>query len=170
MQGAEITTRREKRRQRNAIIPLPKTRVRALTIGDPHLLVGEEKTRVIKHVSKGKKSKERQLHQWTTDHLGVSRLWNLPFEIREQIWKYVGLCGHHVHIVRRKKRLASVYCPAKDPTSPSRRDLCLLTRDRDGFHKRTAWPPHPGPMSLLLTCRQMLVLPTLFFNGYLTSA
>lgn len=168
----EIARRKGMRRLRDGVRDLPERRKRRLTLGErradmedkleteqePHAEPTAEEQR--KH---SKKTRRRypggvsgSVEQITIDQLGKSVFWRLPFEVREEIWKYaVGY--HHIHIVHRRGRLGNVYCPADDPTDPLRRDLCLETRDEQGFYRPTAWPRDMRPLSLLLSCRQMYV-------------
>ncbi|KAJ4295176.1 hypothetical protein N0V90_007186 [Kalmusia sp. IMI 367209] len=95
----------------------------------------------------------RRVRQKTVDQLGACELWRFPFEVRELIWKNV-IGGNHIHIMKKRGRLGSVYCPAKDPKDPAHRDFCIR-RDEKGFYMPTAWPMDMRPLALLLTCRQI---------------
>lgn len=119
---------------------LPRMRERNLT-----LVLGSD---VIKPMEADRDYGDAPVQQKTIDQLDTCQFWRLPPDVRERIWRYAVGNGY-VHIVRRKHRLRSVYCPAKNPTDPLRRDLCLSNRDGQGYHVPAAWPPHDRSLSLL---------------------
>ncbi|KAL5387842.1 hypothetical protein DPSP01_003240 [Paraphaeosphaeria sporulosa] len=140
-----IAKRRQMKARRDEVKALPKMRPRALTL----------------HSDGGSPVFEEELHtlgrsrvkQKTVDQLGTCDLWKIPFEVREAIFRYA-VGGNHVHIVKRRQRWGSVYCPAKDPTDPVHRDFCTR-RDKDGYHVMSAWPKDTRPLALLVSCRQI---------------
>lgn len=155
----------EAKKWRNAVEPLPRVRPRALTLHSrvplPEKGLAAQDASFSAQKKTGRKRREipcaiepRVVKQTTTDQLGNCDLWKLPYEVREEIWKYA-VGGHHIHIVRRKGRLGNVYCPAEEPLDPLRRDLCILKRDEQGYYRPTAWPKDARPLALMLSCRQM---------------
>jgi hypothetical protein len=143
----EIAKRKKMRLVRDEVEALPKMRPRALT------LRSDGRSPAFKEESRSHDGSH--VRQRTVDQLEACELWRFPFEVREQIWKYA-VGGNHVHIVKRRQRWGSVYCPAKDPTDPVHRDLCTR-RDEDGYHVTSAWPRDMRPLALLVSCRQMQV-------------
>lgn len=143
----EIAKRAAKRRERGAAKALPLVRPRALTLLSRGGTIDFENLKV--GSGKGKK----QPKQSTIDRLGYCDFWRLPFEVRELIWKYT-IGGNHVHIVKWRGRLGSVYCPAEHPTDPIRRDLCTRM-GKQGVYEKSAWPRDTRPLALLVSCRQM---------------
>ncbi|KAF1957031.1 hypothetical protein CC80DRAFT_504127 [Byssothecium circinans] len=162
----EIRRRKEQREKRDSIKILPTRRPRALSLaaGGTRVECGVEipvemSVRSVAEESKGKRREENVVvkkveEQRIVDQLGTCQLWKLPFEVRQQVWKYA-VGGNHIHIMRRKGRLGNVYCSADDPTDPIRRDLCLSTRDENGCYIPTAWPRDTYPLALLSICRQI---------------
>jgi hypothetical protein len=141
----EIAERKKKRLVRDEVNALPKMRPRALTLRSDGALPA---------FTEGMCSHDGSyVRQRTVDQLQACKIWRFPFEVREQIWKYA-VGGNHVHIVKRRQRWGSVYCPAKDPTDPIHRDLCTR-RDDDGYCLTSAWPRDMRPLALLVSCRQM---------------
>lgn len=161
----ERKERAERRKRRYAGEPLPKIRPRTLTLGSPGL-ESKDNPVVAKPQRAPKRVRRRMwdrrsvnarpsiLGRFTVDQLGKCEFYKLPFEIRELVWKYI-IGYHHIHIVKRKGKLGNIYCPVEDPIDPDRRDVCLLSRDMDGFYRPTAWPMDIRPLSLIASCRQM---------------
>ena len=143
----EIAKRVAKREERDAVKTLPVARPRALTLRSNHGNLGFE------NHQEDTTRKTKGLRQSTIDQLGYCDLWRLPFEVRELIWKYT-VGGNHIHIVKVKGRLGSVYCPAEDPTDPLRRDLCTKM-GKQGLYEKSAWPRDLRPLALLVSCRQV---------------
>lgn len=140
-----IAERREFKLRRDEVQALPKMRPRALTLrsdGGRPTLTEEARGR-----------DRRRVGQKTVDQLGKCDFWKLPFEVREKIWKYA-VGGNHVHVLKRRRRWGSVYCPAQDPADPTHRDFCTR-REGDGCHVVSAWPVDMKPLALLVSCRQM---------------
>ncbi|KAF2449622.1 hypothetical protein P171DRAFT_440108 [Karstenula rhodostoma CBS 690.94] len=135
----EVAKRRETKLKRDEVKALPKMRPRALT------LRSDDGTPALK--DELRTHDRSRVKQNTVDQLGACDLWRFPFEVRETIWKYA-VGGNHVHIVKRRQRWGSVYCPAKDPTDPVHRDFCTR-RDEDGYHVMSAWPTDTKPLALL---------------------
>ncbi|KAF2193748.1 hypothetical protein K469DRAFT_745230 [Zopfia rhizophila CBS 207.26] len=169
----EIEERRKKREERNLVKPLPAKRPRALTLGGDEMEKTLETEAMLRtdavemnrppteaEKKKGQKKSrhlvqsETVVRQTTVDQLSKCDFWKLPFEIREQIWKYA-VGGHHIHILKRKGRLGNAYCPATDSTDPDRRDFCCLPKDENGFTVPTAWPRDTRPLGLMMSCRQI---------------
>ncbi|KAF2021074.1 hypothetical protein BU24DRAFT_14337 [Aaosphaeria arxii CBS 175.79] len=156
LEPQEIESRRAKREARYRARPLPRFRERAMTLdsnGGLSLVAApvtgrkEGETRRVVHSL-------ASVRQTTTDQLGVCDLYIFPYEIREMIWQYA-LGGHHIHIVKRKGKLGSIYCPANGALDLDHTDLCCLSRDQRGYHTATGWPSHARPLSLLGSCRQI---------------
>jgi hypothetical protein len=166
LRPTDIEMRIEERRLRDAVRTLPTLRHRALTLRHsitenmtiPSVSKIEEVAPEEKTLNKeGKKKIDVQSgdsKQVTKDQLGTSIFYRLPFEVREIIWAYA-VGRHHIHIVKRRGRLGNVYCPADDPTDVKRRDVCLHSRDWNGFYRPTAWPVDVRPLSIIGSCRQM---------------
>ncbi|KAL8933674.1 MAG: hypothetical protein Q9216_006259 [Gyalolechia sp. 2 TL-2023] len=77
----------------------------------------------------------------------------LPFEIREEIYRYV-IAGHLVHVARKGKKLAHVRCYSSWPSDLLRRCRPAAARtchDYDPLLASTA----NGNVALLRTCRQI---------------
>ncbi|KAF2465612.1 uncharacterized protein BDR25DRAFT_85496 [Lindgomyces ingoldianus] len=162
----EVLERGYRRKLRDGVKPLKLNRRRALTLvsGEPETksstsgcsstpMEGQQEKKWNKKPDALLRT-EKALPQSTIDQLGTCEFYKLPFEIRELIWKYA-VGGHFIHITRKKGRLSNVYCPAKDPTNPDRRDICLLSRDHHGFYVPTRWPRDMRPLALIMTCRQI---------------
>lgn len=129
--------RKRARETREAVKPLPSIRSRALS-----LLPQAEEI--------GRSDSTYNSQEMANPQVSF-RLRELPFEIRSMIWKYA-VGGNHIHIVKKRGRLGNVYCSAKNPEDPVRRDLCV-GRDGRGFYKPSAWPVDLRPLSLILSCR-----------------
>ncbi|KAF2110739.1 hypothetical protein BDV96DRAFT_199100 [Lophiotrema nucula] len=155
----EIEERKKRREERDGVKRLPGLRARRLSLGSAGDEFSREGGWQKKNDHRSKKprtypTKEEAVQQ-STFHQGQDcHLYRLPYEIRDLIWQYA-LGGHHIHIVKRRGRLGSVYCPAEDPLDDSRKDLCLLSRNDAGFYTPTAWPPDVKPLGLLRSCRQI---------------
>ena len=156
---------KRRRQANNAVRPLSSVRPRTLTIlssnvGNGPDVVNQEEGRLESTTKTRSNMQNRHtfarqsIHQTTIDQFGVCTLYRLPFEIRQMIWQY-SIGRNHIHIVRRRRRLGHVVCPASDPTDPNRRDLCSLTLDPERFYVPTAWPLDSRLLSLIRSCRQM---------------
>ncbi|CAI6325313.1 unnamed protein product [Periconia digitata] len=157
----QVKTVSVRRRERNLTLVLGTTMIRemdAVRSDEKGPLDPTELEMGLGWVRKDKKdgtSQKPPIHQTTIDQMKTCQLWRLPPEIRALIWMFV-VGGGHVHIVRTQKRLVGVYCPAKDPTDPLHKDLCVSKMDKyDYYHDPSPWPMDRRPLSLLLTCRQI---------------